>query len=75
MTISKYFRVLLGEVLESLALLLPLFNRQLQFDLGGLGDVFVVWFEIVLTCNIVMNILAPRHEVSDATDNSFSSLS
>ena len=60
--------MLLLEGLESLALLYPLFNRQLQFDLGGLGDVLSVLFQLLLTCNHIMKILAPRHEVGSATD-------
>ena len=37
--VSEHLQVLLLEGLESLALLCQLLNRQLQFYLGGLGDV------------------------------------
>ena len=46
--------MLLLEGLESLDLLGPLLNIQLQFDLGGLGDILNVSIQLVVACNIVV---------------------
>ena len=63
--------MILLEGLESLALLCYLFNSHPQFDLGGLGDVFIFGFHFMLTRNLVLYILMPRHEISGTMDNSF----
>ena len=39
---------------KSLTLLRPLLNRQLHFDLGGIGDVLSVSFQLLLTCDIII---------------------
>ena len=63
--------MLLLEGLESLALLCSIFNSYIQFDLGGLGDVFILGFQFLLTINLVVYILTPRHELSRAMEKLF----
>ena len=63
--------MLLLEGMESLALLFPLLYRQLQFVLGCLGDILFVCLQLVLACNLVVQVLSPRHEISNATNNNF----
>ena len=50
-------------------LLCYFFKIQLQIDLGGLGNVFIVILQFMLTRNLKMKILTPRHEIFGATDN------
>ena len=51
------------------------FNSQLQLNLGGLGNVFIIGLKFLLTRNLIVKILTPCHEICGATDNNFSSLS
>ena len=61
--------MLLKERLESLAPLSSFFDIQLQFYMGRLGNVLIVGLQFLLTRNLIMYILTPRHEICGATDN------